>query len=83
MRRSNAVRACLISLALLSWLAGYTSALGDEPRPSSIVDTHVHLWDLSRPDGIYWISKDNKTLYQKSRMIIDFKMYLWQNFLRR
>lgn len=64
MRRSNSVRACLLSLVLLSWLAGYTSALGDEPRPSSIVDTHVHLWDLSRPDGIYWISKDNKTLYQ-------------------
>ncbi|MED5577488.1 MAG: hypothetical protein VX757_08270, partial [Planctomycetota bacterium] len=36
----------------------------DEPKPIPIIDTHVHLWDLERPEGIYWISKDNTTLYQ-------------------
>ena len=36
----------------------------DEPKPRPIIDTHVHLWDLDRPEGIYWISKDNTTLYQ-------------------
>lgn len=29
-----------------------------------IVDTHVHLWDLRRPEGVYWISKDDQVLYQ-------------------
>ena len=30
----------------------------------SVIDTHVHLWQLDRPEGIYWIKKDNKTLYR-------------------
>ncbi|MEZ5302001.1 MAG: hypothetical protein R3F11_15355 [Verrucomicrobiales bacterium] len=29
-----------------------------------IVDTHVHLWHLDRPEGIYWIEKDNQALYR-------------------
>ncbi len=29
-----------------------------------IVDTHVHFWDLQRPKGIYWISKDDQVLYR-------------------
>lgn len=36
----------------------------DEKSTIPIVDTHVHLWDLKRPKGIYWIAKDNKTLYR-------------------
>jgi L-fuconolactonase len=64
MRHSHALHVCLLSLAFLPWLEANPSSLADEPLPSSIVDTHVHLWDLSRPEGIYWISKDNKTLYQ-------------------
>ena len=27
-----------------------------------IIDCHVHLWSLSRPEGIAWIAKDNKVL---------------------
>lgn len=36
----------------------------DEKSTIPIVDTHVHLWDLKRPEGIYWIAKENKTLYR-------------------
>jgi predicted TIM-barrel fold metal-dependent hydrolase len=27
-----------------------------------IIDCHVHLWDLARPEGLGWIAKDNKAL---------------------
>jgi L-fuconolactonase len=29
-----------------------------------VIDTHVHLWHLDRPEGIYWIKKDNETLFR-------------------
>lgn len=31
---------------------------------STLIDTHVHLWHLDRPEGIYWIPKDSRALYQ-------------------
>lgn len=36
----------------------------DETAEHPIVDCHVHLWDLSRPEGIAWLSKDVKVLYR-------------------
>jgi predicted TIM-barrel fold metal-dependent hydrolase len=33
---------------------------GTEP----VIDTHVHLWDLARPEGLGWIKPDNATLYR-------------------
>jgi L-fuconolactonase len=29
-----------------------------------IIDCHVHLWQLSRPEGISWIKKDDPVLYR-------------------
>jgi predicted TIM-barrel fold metal-dependent hydrolase len=29
-----------------------------------VIDTHVHLWHLDRPEGIYWIKKDDAALYR-------------------
>ena len=29
-----------------------------------LIDCHVHLWELARPEGIYWIKKDDKVLYR-------------------
>ena len=31
---------------------------------STLIDTHVHLWHLDRPEGIYWIPKDSRALYR-------------------
>ncbi|MDC0302764.1 amidohydrolase family protein [bacterium] len=46
---------------LAIFAVGTPSGQGDE---SAVIDTHVHLWHLDRPEGIYWIPKDNKTLYR-------------------
>src|ERR1035441_1815292 len=36
--------------------------------PSSIpvIDTHIHLYDPTRPQGVPWPNKENKILYQTS-----------------
>ncbi len=36
-----------------------TSLLAGEPE---VIDCHVHLWTLSRPEGISWIKKDDPVL---------------------
>ncbi|MEN8783483.1 MAG: amidohydrolase family protein [Akkermansiaceae bacterium] len=47
---------------LLSFFAaGAAMAQSTEPE---LIDTHVHLWHLDRPEGIYWIPKDSKPLYR-------------------
>ncbi len=47
---------------LLSILVAGTSAV--QATGPTLIDTHVHLWHLDRPEGIYWIPKDNKPLYR-------------------
>ena len=46
---------------LACWLGLATLACADEPP--SVIDCHVHLWDVARPAGLGWIKKDDKTLY--------------------
>lgn len=55
--------AVFVGMALLTLSLTNRSARADEFE-IPIVDTHVHLWDLKRPEGIYWIKKDNKFLYR-------------------
>jgi len=48
--------------------AGLTLA-DSVPLPSSsipVIDTHIHLYDPSRPQGVPWPRKDNQILYQTS-----------------
>ena len=40
------------------------SALAEKPIITPIIDCHVHLWDLERPEGLSWIKKDDKILYR-------------------
>jgi L-fuconolactonase len=42
--------------------AGVLSAAQASPFP--IIDTHIHLFDPTRPQGVPWPSKDDKVLYQ-------------------
>lgn len=51
---------CLVLLA-----AGcFTLPATAQAAEIALVDTHVHLWSLERPEGIYWIAEDNRTLRQ-------------------
>src|SRR4051812_7260212 len=40
--------------------------------PSRIIDTHIHLYDPSRPQGVPWPPKENKLLY-RTTMPADFQ----------
>ena len=31
-----------------------------------IIDTHIHLFDPTRPQGVPWPDKDNAVLYQRA-----------------
>jgi L-fuconolactonase len=35
-----------------------------ETSPIPIIDCHVHLWDITRSEGLGWIKKDDKVLYR-------------------
>ena len=51
-------------LFLLCALLTEAGPLIAEEKPAPIIDTHVHLWHLDRPEAIYWIPKDNTALYR-------------------
>ena len=46
---------------LESSLAGLAAA---QTPPIPVIDTHIHLFDISRPQGVPWPPKDNKVLYK-------------------
>lgn len=52
--------AALLAMLCCLLFAGNISA--DDSQDVPIVDCHVHLWDVGRPEGITWIAKDNQTL---------------------
>jgi predicted TIM-barrel fold metal-dependent hydrolase len=50
---------------LLGGAAGIAlTDLGAQAAPMPIIDTHIHLFDPTRPQGVPWPNKDNKVLYQ-------------------
>lgn len=52
----------LLVLSLMGISAPNHCLAGTAPVP--IIDCHVHLWDISRPEGLGWIKPDNKVLYR-------------------
>lgn len=42
-------------------LAGLAAA---QSPPIPVIDTHIHLFDISRPQGVPWPSKENAVLYK-------------------
>jgi predicted TIM-barrel fold metal-dependent hydrolase len=49
----------------LSAAAGASLAAAEEQTPAiPIIDTHIHLFDPTRPEGVPWPTKDNRVLYQ-------------------
>ena len=51
-----------VVLALLCCLPLAGNSRAENAAEIPAVDCHVHLWDTGRPEGIEWISKDNKVL---------------------
>jgi L-fuconolactonase len=49
-----------------TFLAGAASlaAANAQAKPIPIIDTHIHLFDPRRPQGVPWPSKDNAVLYK-------------------
>jgi predicted TIM-barrel fold metal-dependent hydrolase len=48
----------------LAGSAGALLPLQAQPEPSGIIDTHVHFYDPTRPQGVPWPPKDQKLLYR-------------------
>jgi L-fuconolactonase len=58
-RQLLSVAAGAASLPFLSKTNGAAPA-----APMPIIDTHIHLFDITRPQGVPWPAKDNPVLYQ-------------------
>lgn len=47
----------------LGMAAGATAASGATPA-TPVIDSHMHLFDTERPQGVPWPSKQNAVLYR-------------------
>ena len=52
--------------ALHSALTATTATVVDTQPAMPVIDTHIHLYDPLRPQGVPWPDPDNKVLYQTS-----------------
>lgn len=64
--RREVLKGAAVGTGILA-LAGEAKA-----APSRIIDTHIHLYDPSRPQGVPWPPKDNTLLY-RTTLPADFK----------
>jgi predicted TIM-barrel fold metal-dependent hydrolase len=54
------------ALAAEPGAAGDSSAGSAAERPIPVIDTHIHLFDPTRPQGVPWPNKNNPVLYKTS-----------------
>lgn len=59
----------ILLAALLAWSAGCvtgreSAVQGDRPGGIPIIDTHIHLYDPTRPQGVPWPPESNAVLYR-------------------
>jgi len=68
-RRQFLHATALAGAALPGTLVSAFGAEAPAPLPTDIIpviDTHIHLYDPSRPQGVPWPPKENKVMYQPS-----------------
>ncbi len=61
-RIANTVSRFALAIAFMGLLPLPLKAAENAPVP--IIDCHVHLWDINRPEGLGWIKKDDKVLFR-------------------
>lgn len=57
---------CVIAacFATVSLTAADKDSADSRPDVRHLIDTHIHLYDTTRPDGVPWPPKDDKVLYK-------------------
>ncbi|MCA9212359.1 MAG: amidohydrolase family protein [Planctomycetales bacterium] len=53
-----------ISLAIALLASGASSSAADEVDKIPVIDTHIHLYDTGRPEGVPWPPESDKVLYR-------------------
>jgi L-fuconolactonase len=61
-------RTFLTSTALASTTAIAVPQAGAAPASIPIIDCHIHLFDISRPQGVPWPPKEDKVIYKTASM---------------
>jgi len=75
----TSARAVAMSLALAAWFGASAAHAQSKPAaPGKIVDTHIHIFQVTRPGGVPWPPPANKTLY-KDFSTADYKAMAAQN----
>jgi L-fuconolactonase len=63
-RRSFLLSSAGATLALRGAEASPASPSPADPSPMPIIDCHIHLFDVNRPQGVPWPDKNDKVLYK-------------------
>lgn len=67
MNRSLSFAVCVVITVAAAMLAGCQNVATTEdglPVVKHMIDTHIHLYDTTRPEGVPWPYPDNKVLYK-------------------
>ena len=54
----------LIFIGLAAALSSHAKPASELPKVKHIIDTHIHLYDTDRKEGVPWPPKNDKVLYK-------------------